>query len=41
LMDLLETYDNQEKILLFGNPCTTDSYLNSSKFLINEVGWNL
>ena len=37
LIDLLETYDNQDKILLFGNPIHTDSYLNSSKFLINKV----
>lgn len=38
LIDILETYDNQDKILLFGNSFTTDSYLNSSKFLFNEFG---
>ena len=41
LLDLLETYYNQDKILFFGNPVHTDSYLNSSKFLINEVCQNL
>ena len=41
LLDLLETYYNQDKILFFGNPAHTDSYLNSSKFLINEVCQNL
>ena len=41
LLDLLETYYNQDKILFFGNPIHTDSYLNSSKFLINEVCQNL
>ena len=37
LIDLLKTYDNQDKILIFGNPIHTDSYLNSNKFLINKV----
>ena len=41
LLDLLETYYNQDKLLFFGNPAHTDSYLNSSKFLINEVCQNL
>ena len=41
LIDLLETYGNQDNILLSGNSFTTDSYLNSSKFLIKEVGQNL
>ena len=37
LIDLLETYGNQDNILISGNSFTTDSYLNSSKFLIKEV----
>jgi hypothetical protein len=35
LIDLLKTYDKQYKILEFGGPIHTDSYLNTSKFLIN------
>jgi hypothetical protein len=34
LIDLLETYDNQDKILHFEGPINSDSYLNLSKFLI-------
>ena len=35
LIDLLEVYDNQDKILLIGNNVQTDSYLNIGKFLNN------
>ena len=41
LIDLLETYGNQDNILISGNSFTIDSYLNSSKFLIKEVSQNL
>ena len=41
LIDLLEIYGNQDNILISGNSFTTDSYLNSSKFLIKEVSQNL
>ena len=34
LIDLLEKYDNQEEILTFDGPITSNTYLNSSKFLI-------
>ena len=36
LIDLLETYENQNKSLY---DLITDSYLNTSKFLINKVVW--
>ena len=36
LIDLLVTYDNQNKSLY---DLITDSYLNTSKFLINMVVW--
>ena len=36
LIDLLVTYDNQNKSLY---DLITDSYLNTSKFLINKVVW--
>ena len=41
LVDLLETCEDQDKNLqpLFG--LITNSYLNTSKFLINKVVWNL
>ena len=35
LIDLLETYDKQDKILEFNGPIHTDSYLNTSKFSTN------
>ena len=37
LIDLLETYKKQDKILQFGGPVHFDSYLNASKFLINVI----
>jgi len=37
LIDLLETYDNQNESLY---DLITDSYLNTGKFLINKVIWN-
>ena len=40
LIDLLKNYDNQDKDLQLGDDIITDSYLNASKFSINEVGWN-
>ena len=36
LIDLLETYDNQNESLY---DLITDSYLNTGKFLINKVIW--
>ena len=43
LIYLLETYDNQDKILKFPSldGPITESYLNTGKLLINKVGWNL
>ena len=35
LIDLLETYDKQDKILKFDGPIHTVSYLNTGKFLTN------
>jgi hypothetical protein len=40
LIYLLETYDNQDKILKFPS-LITESYLNTGKLLIYKVGWNL
>ena len=40
LIDLLETYDNQDKNLLSLYDLITDSYLRTSKFLISKVVWN-
>ena len=37
LIDLLETYRKQDKILQFDGPVLIDSYLNASKFLINVI----
>ena len=37
LIDLLETYRKQDKILQFDGPVLIDSYLNTSKFLINVI----
>ena len=37
LIDLLETYRKQDKILQFDGPVHIDSYLNASKFLINVI----
>ena len=34
LIELLEIFDNQDKILEFQGPMNSDSYLNLSKFLI-------
>ena len=39
LIDLLKTYDNQDKILPFEGPMNSDSYLNLSKFLIIQDYW--
>ena len=33
LIDLLQTYNNQDKILASNDSCIIDSYLNTSKFL--------
>jgi hypothetical protein len=43
LIYLLETYDNQDKILKFPSldGPITESYLNTGKLLIYKVGWNL
>ena len=38
LIDLLENYDNQDKDLHIGHDMITNSYLNASKFSINEGG---
>ena len=40
LIYLLETYDNQDKILKFPS-LITESYLNTGKLLIYKFGWNL
>ena len=37
---LLETYYNQDKIIQSGYDIITNSYLNTSKFLINEIVQN-
>ena len=34
LIDLLENYDSQEGILIFDGPITSNTYLNSSKFVM-------
>ena len=41
LIDLLETCDNQDKNLQSLYDLITNSYLNTSKFFIIEVGWKL
>ena len=45
LIELLETYVNQDEIqtgsLQFDGQIMTNSYLNTSKFFIIEVGWKL
>ena len=39
LIDLLQTYNNQDKILESNDSCSIDSYLNTSKFFL-DVGRN-
>ena len=40
LIDLLETYDNQDKILKFDGPIDIESFLNTSKSLIKNTTTN-
>ena len=40
LIDLLETYDNQDKILKFDGPIDIESFLNTSKSLIKYTTTN-